>query len=85
MPTSAYLYDTFDSFTVDTTTLCVYGVGLIMPHTRFRVNLHFVVDCMSKKSFDTESVSSNEFLDIQEITQCRLTLKHVCDMVRTCC
>ena len=68
MPTSTYLYDTIDSFAVDTTTLCVYGVVLIMPHTRFRVNLHFVVDCMSKKFFDTASVSSNEFLDTQEIT-----------------
>ena len=32
---------------------------------------------------DFSPVSSKEFLDIQVTTECRFTLKHVCDMTRT--
>ena len=35
------------------------------------------------KTSDIASVSSKDFLDIQATTECRFTLKCVCDMIRT--
>ena len=37
------------------------------------------------KTLDIVPVSSKEFYDIQTSTECRLTLKRVCDMTRTHC
>ena len=77
---STYLHGAFDCMLLT-----------CMSRTRFRVNLYSIVAQMSRNSllktgaisevytFDIAPVSSKELLNIQATTECRFTLKPICN------
>ena len=53
-----------------------------MSHTRFRMVLGSNLFAVTWTS-DNVPVSSKNILDIQATTECKFTLKRVCDFIRT--